>query len=272
MSCGNLADMARTATAPSTPLARTRRARRIDAELAVGYPDAKAELDFSTPYELAVATILSAQTTDVRVNLVTPVVFARYPTAADYAAADRAELEEIIRSTGFFRNKSTSLIGLGREVVERFDGELPDTLEDLVTLPGIGRKTANVILGNAFGKPGITVDTHFGRLVRRWGLTTQTDPVKVETDLAAELVPSTWTDFSTRTIFHGRRVCHSRKPACGACYLAPLCPSSRTGPVDPVVAATLVVGPERPHLLALAGLAELADYTEPVDPDAGSAG
>jgi endonuclease-3 len=265
--------MARAATAPSTPLARTRRARKIDAELAVGYPDAKAELDFRTPYQLAVATILSAQTTDVRVNLVTPAVFARYPSAADYAAADRAELEELIRSTGFFRNKATSLIGLGREVVERFDGELPDTLDELVTLPGIGRKTANVILGNAFGKPGITVDTHFGRLVRRWGLTEQSDPVKVEADLAAELLPASWTDFSTRTIFHGRRVCHSRKPACGACYLAALCPSSRTGPADPVVAATLIVGPERSHLLELAGLADLADVIEPIDPDAaGSAG
>ena len=264
--------MARTATVPSTPLARTRRARRIDAELAVGYPDARAELDFSTPYELAVATILSAQTTDVRVNLVTPVVFSRYRSASEYAAADRAELEEIIRSTGFFRNKATSLIGLGRAVAEQFDGRLPDTLDDLVTLPGIGRKTANVILGNAFGKPGITVDTHFGRLVRRWGLTDQTDPVKVEADLGGQLLPATWTDFSTRTIFHGRRVCHSRKPACGACYLAPLCPSSRTGPTDPVLAAALVVGPERSHLLELAGLADLADTTEPIEPDAGLAG
>ena len=246
--------MARAASTPTTPLARTRRARRIDAELATGYPDARAELDFTSPYELAVATILSAQTTDVRVNLVTPAVFAKYPGAADYAAADRDELESLIRSTGFFRNKATSLIGLGQAVDERFDGVLPDTLDDLVTLPGIGRKTANVILGNAFGKPGITVDTHFGRLVRRWGLTEHTDPVKVETEIAGELPPASWTDFSTRAIFHGRRVCHARRPACGACFLAPLCPSSRTGPVDPVVAAALVVGPERDHLLELAGV------------------
>jgi endonuclease-3 len=261
--------MARAASIPSTPLARTRRARRIDAQLALGYPDAKAELDFTTPYELAVATILSAQTTDVRVNQVTPSVFARYPAPLDFAEADRTELEELIRSTGFFRNKATSLIGLGREVVDRFDGRLPDTLDQLVTLPGIGRKTANVILGNAFGKPGITVDTHFGRLVRRWGLTEHTDPVKVEAEIAGELPPGSWTDFSTRTIFHGRRVCHARKPACGACYLATLCPSSRTGSADPLVAAALVVGPERTHLLELAGLGPLAEATadSAIDPD-----
>lgn len=248
--------MARATKAPSTPLARTRRARRIDGELALGYPAARAELDFSSPLELAVATILSAQTTDMRVNMVTPVVFARYPTAAAYAGAERAELEELIYSTGFFRNKATSLIGLGQAVVENFDGLLPDTLDALVTLPGVGRKTANVILGNAFGKPGITVDTHFGRLVRRWGLTEQTDAVKVELEIAGQLPPTAWTDFSTRTIFHGRRVCHARKPACGACFLAPLCPSAGTGVTDPAAAAELVVGPEREHLLVLAGLGD----------------
>ena len=240
--------------APATPLARTRRARRLAAELAVEFPDAHCELDFTTPLELAVATILSAQSTDARVNLVTPVLFARYRTAADYAGADRTELETLIKSTGFFRNKSTSLIGLGREVVERFDGMLPNLLEDLVTLPGIGRKTANVVLGHAFGIPGITVDTHVGRLVRRWGLTDQSDPVRVELELNAMLPAAVWTTFSDQTIFHGRRVCHAKKPACGACHLASLCPAFGAGPVEPAAAASLVVGAERGHLLALVGL------------------
>ena len=227
-----------------TPLALTRRARRINRELAELYPDAHCELDFGTPLELAVATILSAQCTDRRVNEVTPKLFARYPTAADYAAAERAELEELIRSTGFFRNKTTSLIGLGQALVERHEGQVPARLEELVALPGIGRKTANVILGNAFGVPGITVDTHFGRLVRRWQWTDQTDPVKVEA-VAAGLIPrSEWTMLSHRVIFHGRRVCHSRRPACGACAIARLCPSFGTGPVDPQVAGALVKSPQ----------------------------
>jgi len=210
-----------------------------------------------------VATILSAQSTDVRVNLVTPTLFARYRTAADYAGAERTELEELVRSTGFFRNKTSSLIGLGQQVVERFDGELPGNLLDLLTLPGIGRKTANVVLGNAFGVPGITVDTHLGRLARRWGLTTETDPVRVELELNAQLPPGTWTMFSHRAIFHGRRVCHSRKPACGACFLAEVCPSFGAGPIDPAVAAALVVGPERSHLLALVDVSESPGRTAP---------
>ena len=223
-----------------TPLGRTRRARRMARELAELWPQAHCELDFSTPLELAVATILSAQSTDRGVNLVTPALFAKYRTAADYAAADRAELETLIKSTGFFRNKTSALIGLGQALVERYDGVLPARLEDLVTLPGIGRKTANVILGNAFGVPGITVDTHVGRLVRRWRWTGETDPVKVEFAIA-ELVPKReWTDFSQRTIWHGRRICHAKKPACGACALARDCPSYGTGPVDPEVAAALV--------------------------------
>ncbi len=168
---------------PETPLALTRRARRINRDLADTYPDAHCELDFTNALELSVATILSAQCTDKRVNEVTPTLFARYRTAADYAGADRAELEELVRTTGFFRNKTNSLIGLGQALVERFDGEVPPRLADLVTLPGFGRKTANVVLGNAFGIPGITVDTHFGRLVRRWAWTTDTDPVKVEHDV-----------------------------------------------------------------------------------------
>ncbi|CAA9286004.1 MAG: Endonuclease III [uncultured Corynebacteriales bacterium] len=226
--------------ADETPLGRTRRARRMTRQLAELWPDAYCELDFSTPLELAVATILSAQSTDRGVNLVTPTLFAKYRTAADYAAADRAELEVLIKSTGFFRNKTSSLIGLGQALVERYDGELPARLEDLVTLPGIGRKTANVILGNAFGAPGITVDTHFGRLVRRWQWTAETDPVKVETAVAAMIPKKEWTDLSQRTIWHGRRVCHAKKPACGACALARECPSYGTGPVDPEEAAELV--------------------------------
>jgi endonuclease III len=225
---------------PETAVALTRRARRINRELAELYPDARSELNFSSPLELSVATILSAQCTDRRVNEVTPTVFARYRAAVDYAGADRAELEELIRPTGFFRNKTTSLIRLGQTLVERYDGDVPARLEDLVTLPGFGRKTANVVLGNAFGIPGITVDTHVGRLARRWEWTAHTDPVKVEADIA-RLIPKTeWTIMSHRTIWHGRRVCHARKPACGACAIAALCPSFGLGPTDPAEAALLV--------------------------------
>lgn len=181
-------------------------------------------------------------------------MFARYPTALDYAQADRAELEEMIRPTGFYRNKAASLINLGQALVERFDGELPDTMEELVRLPGVGRKTANVILGNAFGVPGITVDTHFGRLVRRWAWTTEEDPVKVEHAVGELIERKEWTLLSHRVIFHGRRVCHARKPACGVCLLAKDCPSFGIGPTDPMEAAALVKGPETEHLLALAGL------------------
>ncbi|WAL69969.1 endonuclease III [Amycolatopsis cynarae] len=219
--------------------------------LAEAYPDAHCELDFTNPLELLVAVVLSAQTTDVRVNEVTPALFARYRTAADYAGADRAELEELLRPTGFFRAKTNSLLGLGAALVERFGGEVPGRLEDLVTLPGVGRKTANVVLGDAFGVPGLTVDTHFGRLVRRWRWTAEEDPVKVE-HAVAELIPrKEWTILSHRVIFHGRRVCHARKPACGACPLAADCPSFGTGPTEFDEAAKLVKGPERDHLLAL---------------------
>ena len=209
-------------------------------ELAVLYPDVHTELNFKTPLELLVATILSAQTTDKRVNMVTPTLFARYPTAADYASADREELEKIIGSTGFYRAKAASLMGLGQALCERFGGEVPGTLKDLVTLPGVGRKTANVVLGNAFGVPGITVDTHFGRLARRFGWPTDTDPVKVEAQVATLIPRRDWTDLSQRMIWHGRRICHSRRPACGACGLARLCPSYGLGPTDPEVAAKLV--------------------------------
>ena len=237
-------------------LGRARRVGRMLRELTATHVDAHCELDFTTPLELAVATILSAQSTDRGVNLVTPALFARYPTALHYAQADRAELEELIRSTGFFRNKAGSLIGLGAAVVEKHGGGLPHTLEELVALPGIGRKTANVILGNAFDVPGITVDTHFGRLVRRFGWTEEEDPVKVEHAVGALVPERDWTMTSHRVIFHGRRVCHARKPACGACTLAADCPSYGTGPVDPVQAAALVKGPSRAFLLARAGIAE----------------
>ncbi|WP_375481828.1 endonuclease III [uncultured Jatrophihabitans sp.] len=228
------------ASAPETPLALTRRARRINRELADLYPDAHIELDFTTPLELSVATVLSAQCTDKRVNEVTPAVFRRYRDAAAYAGADRDELEALIKPTGFFRNKTTSLIKLGQALVENFDGEVPRTLAELVTLPGFGRKTANVVLGNAFDVPGLTVDTHFGRLVRRWGWTTETDPVKVEAAVATLIPKKEWTIFSHRTIWHGRRMCHSRKPACGVCPIARLCPSFGEGPTDPEAAAKLV--------------------------------
>ncbi len=173
------------------------------------------------------ATILSAQSTDKRVNLTTPALFARYRTALDYAQADREELETLIRPTGFYRNKAKSLIGLGQALIERFDGEVPATMDELVTLPGVGRKTANVILGNAFDIPGITVDTHFGRLVRRWRWTAEDDPVKVEHAVGELIERSDWTLLSHRVIFHGRRVCHARKPACGVCVLAKDCPVLR---------------------------------------------
>jgi endonuclease III len=228
---------------PSPPPSRTalvRRARRINRELAALYPDAHCELDFTNPLELLVATILSAQTTDRRVNLVTPVLFAKYRTAADYAAADRAEVEQIIQSTGFFRAKTTSLLGLGQALCERFGGEVPGRLVDLVTLPGVGRKTANVVLGNAFAVPGITVDTHFARLSGRFGWTAQADPVKIEQEVGGLVPKSEWTMLSHHLIWHGRRVCHARKPACGACGVAALCPSFGTGPTDPAVAGKLV--------------------------------
>jgi endonuclease-3 len=173
-------------------------------------------------------------------NLVTPTLFARYPTAADYAGSDRDELEKIIHPTGFYRAKANSLIGLGQALCDRFGGEVPAKLKDLVTLPGVGRKTANVVLGNAFGIPGITVDTHFGRLARRFHWTTDTDPVKVEAEVATLIPRRDWTDLSQRMIWHGRRVCHARRPACGACGLADLCPSYGEGPTDPEIAAKLV--------------------------------
>lgn len=221
-------------------LALVRRARRMNRELGDLYPDADCELDFTSPYELLVATVLSAQTTDVRVNSVTPTLFAKYPTPADLAAADPQDVESIIQPTGFFRAKAKSITGLAQAIEERFGGEVPSKMKDLVTLPGVGRKTANVVLGNAFGVPGITVDTHFGRLVRRFGWTTETDPEKVEAEVGALIPRKDWTFLSHRVIWHGRRRCHSRRPACGVCPLARWCPSYGEGPTDPKVAAKLV--------------------------------
>lgn len=220
--------------------ALVRRARRINRELAEVYPYAHPELDFENPFQLVIATVLSAQTTDLRVNQTTPGLFAKYPTPEDLAAANPEEVEEILRPTGFFRAKTKSVIGLSKALVEDFGGEVPGRLEDLVKLPGVGRKTAFVVLGNAFGRPGITVDTHFGRLVRRWQWTDETDPDKVEAAVGALFPKSEWTMLSHHVIFHGRRICHARKPACGACPIAPLCPAYGEGETDPEKARKLL--------------------------------
>ena len=220
--------------------ALVRQARRINRELARLYPDARIELNFTNPLELLVATILSAQTTDRRVNGVTRVLFARYHTAAGYAAADRAELEQILQPTGYYRAKAKTLIALGQALCDRSGGEVPHTLDELLTLPGVGRKTANVVLGDAFGQPALVVDTHFARLARRFGWTTQTDPGKIEQDVATLLPLEEWTAASHRLIWHGRRVCHARRPACGACGVARLCPSFGEGPTDEETARKLV--------------------------------
>ncbi|MDH6119292.1 endonuclease III [Kitasatospora sp. GAS204B] len=225
---------------PESQLAMVRRARKINRALAELYPYAHPELDFESPFQLLVATVLSAQTTDLRVNQTTPALFAKYPTPADLAAAVPDELEEIIRPTGFFRNKAKALIGLSIALRDDFGGEVPRTLAEMVTLPGVGRKTGNVVLGNAYGVPGITVDTHFGRLARRFGWTTEEDPVAVEAAVAAIFPKSEWTMLSHRVVFHGRRICHARKPACGACPIASLCPSYGVGEVDPEKAAALL--------------------------------
>ncbi|MFF7793057.1 endonuclease III [Streptomyces sp. NPDC007991] len=234
---------ARTVVHPPSGESRTalvRRARRINRELAEVYPYAHPELDFTNPFQLVVATVLSAQTTDLRVNQTTPALFAKYPTPEDLAAANPEEVEEILRPCGFFRAKTKSVIGLSKALVEDFGGEVPGRLEDLVKLPGVGRKTAFVVLGNAFGRPGITVDTHFQRLVRRWQWTAETDPDKIEAAIGALFSKSDWTDLSHHVIWHGRRICHARKPACGACPIAPLCPAYGEGETDPEKAKKLL--------------------------------
>ncbi len=216
----------------------------VDDLLAAEWPDARCELDFTSPFELLVATVLSAQTTDVRVNAVTPELFRRWPGPAELAAAGQEELEEVLRPLGFFRAKATSLRGLAAALLADHGGQVPADLDALVRLPGVGRKTANVVLGNAFDIPGITVDTHVGRLARRLGWSTSKDAVKVEREIAALVPEERWTMLCHRLIFHGRRVCHSRRPACGACVLAELCPSYGAGETDPEAAEALVRRPE----------------------------
>ena len=217
-----------------------KQAAQILRVLRTTYPYADCELNFKNPFQLLVATVLSAQCTDARVNEVTKVLFQRYPKPSDLAAADRTELEEIIKSTGFYRAKANSLLGLAQKLVTDYRSKVPVELEELIKLPGVGRKTANVVRGEAFDLPGLTVDTHFGRLVRRFGWTKETDPVKVEYAIAELFDPKDWTDLSQTLIWHGRRRCHSRKPACGACPISQICPSFGAGPTDPEAAAKLV--------------------------------
>ena len=258
----------RAAAKPPSPAAKpdaslVRRARKMYRMLTETYPDAHCELDFEGPFQLLAAVVLSAQCTDVRVNLTTPALFARFPDAVAMAGADRAELEALIRPTGFYRNKATSLLGLSAAVCDRFGGEVPDTLDALVSLPGVGRKTANVVLGNAFGKPGLTVDTHFGRLVRRFGWTAEEDPVKVEFAIAELFPKRDWTMLSHVLIFHGRRVCHAQRPACGACPIARLCPSFGTGVTDPEKAAALLRPASAREAAALLAARRSSPYAPP---------
>ena len=215
---------------PETQTALVRRARKINRVLAETYPDAHIELDFQNPFQLVVATVLSAQTTDKRVNLTTPALFAKYPTPEDLAAANPEDVEEILKPTGFFRAKTKSVMGLSAELRDRFGGEVPRKLEDMVTLPGVGRKTANVVLGNAYGIPGITVDTHFGRLSRRFGWTSSDDPVKVEADVGALFPKSEWVMLSHRLIWHGRRICHCPQARLRRLPGGRLVPVVRAGP------------------------------------------
>jgi endonuclease-3 len=211
-----------------TPDARSDLARNVVKRLKKAYPGAKCALNHRTPYELLVATILSAQCTDVRVNMVTPSLFATYPTAKALAGAEQRDVEEIIRSTGFFRNKSKNLIGMARALMDRHGGEVPADMEELRVLPGVGRKTANVVLGNAFGmNEGVTVDTHVARLSKLLGLTRHTDPIKIEMDLMALVPRKDWTILSHLLIWHGRQVCIARRPKCDACVLASICPAAK---------------------------------------------
>ena len=203
------------------------RAPEVNRRLAQEYPDARCALDYESPLQLLIATVLSAQCTDERVNSVTPELFARYPEAADYAAAQRSDLERILRPLGFQRAKAGHLVGIGEKLVADFQGEVPCTVKELTSLPGVGRKTALVVLGNAFGIPGLTVDTHFGRLMQRLGLTGESTPVKIERDIAKLVPEEEWTMFSHRVIFHGRQVCHARTPECDACVLWDMCPAAR---------------------------------------------
>ncbi len=215
-------------------------ARAIYRILTKTYPEVRCELDFKNPLQLLVAVVLSAQCTDKRVNAITPALFKKYKSAKDYAKAPLPEIEQFIYSAGFYHAKARHLKGLGRKIVEEFGGEVPATIEELVTLPGVGRKTANVVLGHAFGIPGITVDTHFGRLSRRFEWSSSMDPVKVEREVGLLIPEKEWTNLSQRMIWHGRRICHSRKPACGACPLAKICPSVGIGEMDKAKAKLLL--------------------------------
>lgn len=230
------------------------RATALNQQLTLGYPNARCELNYTNPLQLLVATILSAQSTDNRVNNVTPELFAEYPTAHALAAATPKHLQDIIRPTGLHTTKTTQLIQLGQQLVKNHGGAVPDTRDELTKLPGVGRKTANVVLANAFNQPALSVDTHFARIVKRFGLTDETAPDKIEADIASLLGKSEWTMFSHRVIFHGRRICHSRNPACGACFLAPMCPSYGIGETDPARAQNRIKAEpaERQHLLQLA--------------------
>jgi endonuclease-3 len=216
------------------------RARAIYRQLTKNYPNVRCELDYNSAFQLLVATVLSAQCTDKRVNQTTPALFKKYPNPKKMAKADLKDIQRLVKSTGFFRAKAKNIKGLSNKIMEEFDGGVPSNLEDLITLPGVGRKTANVVLGHAFGIPGITVDTHFGRLSRRFGWSKQNNPVKVEFEVGDLIAEKEWTNLSQRMIWHGRRVCHSRKPACGACPLAKLCPSYGIGEIDPIKAKRLV--------------------------------
>jgi len=216
------------------------RAKALYRQLTKNYPNVRCELDYNSAFQLLVATVLSAQCTDKRVNQTTPALFKKYPNPKKMAKADLKDIQSLVKSTGFYRAKAKNIKSLSNKIMEEFGGDVPSNLEDLITLPGVGRKTANVVLGHAFGIPGITVDTHFGRLSRRFGWSKQNDPVKVEFEVG-ELIPEIeWTNLSQRMIWHGRRVCHARKPACGACPLAKLCPSYGIGEIDPIKARRLV--------------------------------
>jgi endonuclease-3 len=206
---------------------RKQRAAEIVKRLRAMYPDAKVSLDYQTPFQLLIATILSAQSTDARVNLVTKDLFRKYPTVAALAGADPAEMENDIRTTGFFRSKTKSILGAAQAILDRHRGVVPESMDELVELPGVGRKTANVVLGNAFGKSaGVVVDTHVSRVAGRLGLTSSADPVEIEQDLMRQVPRSEWTSFAHRVILHGRNICVARKPRCGECLLNDICPSA----------------------------------------------
>jgi endonuclease-3 len=216
------------------------KAKAIYRQLTKSYPNVRCELDYNSAFQLLVATVLSAQCTDKRVNLTTPALFKKYPNPKKMAKADVKDIQRLVKSTGFYRAKANNIKALSNKIMQEFGGDVPSNIDDLITLQGVGRKTANVVLGHAFGIPGITVDTHFGRLSRRFGWSKQNDPVKVEFEVGELIAEKEWTNLSQRMIWHGRRVCHSRKPACGACPIAKLCPSYGIGEIDPIKAKRLV--------------------------------